>query len=209
MQDGTCSIFSTTATFKSPMSVIFDTHGNMYIADRDHKAVKKITSSGTVTNYDMSSLKAGPNCIAVDKRGRILVGTGGTYQLHLFDTDGTLKTVFGTGVAPTAATYSDGEENDLSKATMGATFGIAFGPNEVLYITDYTMHTIRTLTPDKDGNYMKGTLKTIAGIPGQKGKNDGIATSATFNCPASVLVSDKIYIADEQNNLIRSITIKK
>lgn len=208
-QDGTCSVFSTTATFKSPMSVVFDTHGNMYIADRDHKAVKKITSSGTVTNYDMSSLKAGPNCIAVDKRGRIFVGTGGTYQLHMFDTDGTLKTVFGIGVAPTAATYSDGEENDLSKATMGATFGIAFGSNEVLYITDYTMHTIRTLTPDKDGNYMKGTLKTIAGVPGHKGKNNGSATTATFNCPASVLVSDKIYIADEQNNLIRSITINK
>ena len=83
-----------------------------------------------------------PNCIAVDKKGRIFVGTGGTYQLHMFDTDGTLKTVFGTGVVPTAATYSDGEQNDLSKATMGATFGIAFGPDEVLYITDYTMHTI-------------------------------------------------------------------
>ena len=39
----------------------------------------------------MSSLKAGPNCMAVDKKGRIFVGTGGTYQLHMFDTDGTLK----------------------------------------------------------------------------------------------------------------------
>lgn len=58
--------------------------------------------------------------MAVDKKGRIFVGTGGTYQLHMFDTDGTLKTVFGTGVVPTAATYSDGEQNDLSKATMGA-----------------------------------------------------------------------------------------
>ena len=36
------------------------------------------------SNYDMSSLKAGPNCMAVDKKGRIFVGTGGTYQLHMF-----------------------------------------------------------------------------------------------------------------------------
>ena len=77
----------------------------------------------------------------------------------MFDTDGTLKTVFGTGVVPTAATYSDGEQNDLSKATMGATFGIAFGPDEVLYITDYTMHTIRTLTPDAEGDYTKRNIK--------------------------------------------------
>ena len=59
-QEGTCSVFSTETTFKSPMSVTFDSNGNMYIADRDNKAVKKITSGSTVTNYDMSSLKAGP-----------------------------------------------------------------------------------------------------------------------------------------------------
>lgn len=208
-QAGVCSVFSTGTTFRSPMSVIFDANDNMYVADRDNKAVKKIASDGTVTSYDMSSLKAGPNCMAVDKKGRIFVGTGGTYQLHMFDTDGTLKTVFGAGVAHTAATYSDGEPNDLSKATMGATFGIAFGADEVLYIADYTLHTIRTLTPNADGDYMKGTLKTIAGIPGTKGKIDGPALTATFNGPASVLVTDKIYIADEQNHLIRSITVNK
>lgn len=208
-QDGTCSVFSTGTTFKSPMSVIFDANDNMYVADRDNKAVKKIAPDGTVTSYDMSSLKAGPNCMAVDKKGRIFVGTGGTYQLHMFDTDGTLKTVFGTGVVHTAATYSDGEPNDLSKATMGATFGIAFGPDEVLYITDYTLHIIRTLTPNADGDYTKGTLKTIAGIPGTKGKADGSALAATFNCPASVLVTDRIYVADEQNHQIRSITVNK
>lgn len=208
-QDGVCSVFSTGTTFRSPMSVIFDANDNMYVADRDNKAVKKIASDGTVTSYDMSSLKAGPNCMAVDKKGRIFVGTGGTYQLHMFDTDGALKTVFGAGVVHTAATYSDGEPNDLSKATMGATFGIAFGADEVLYIADYTLHTIRTLTPNADGDYMKGTLKTIAGIPGTKGKIDGPALTATFNGPASVLVTDKIYIADEQNHLIRSITVNK
>lgn len=209
MPDGVCSVFSTETTFKSPMSVIFDANDNMYVADRDNKAVKKIAPNGTVTSYDMSSLKAGPNCMAVDKKGRIFVGTGGTYQLHMFDTDGRLKTVFGTGAKHTAATYSDGEPNDLSKATMGATFGIAFGPDEVLYITDYTLHTIRTLTPDANGDYTKGTLKTIAGVPGTKGKTNGPSLTATFNCPASVLVTDKIYIADEQNHLIRSITVNK
>ncbi|WP_307995406.1 IPT/TIG domain-containing protein [uncultured Bacteroides sp.] len=208
-QDGTCSVFATGTTFKSPMSVIFDGNDNMYVADRDNKAVKKITPDGTVTSYDMSSLKAGPNCIAIDKKGRLFVGTGGTYQLHMFDTDGTLKTVFGTGVAPTAATYSDGEPNDLSTATMGGTFGITFGEDDVLYIADYTMQTIRTLAPNADGDYAKGTLKTIAGIPGTKGKVDGSALTATFNGPASILVLDKIYVADEQNHLIRAITINK
>jgi len=53
------------------------------------------------------------------------------------------------------------------------------------------------------------SAKTIAGIPGTKGKIDGSALTATFNCPASVLVSDKVYIADEQNHLIRTITVNK
>lgn len=92
---------------------------------------------------------------------------------------------------------------------MGGTFGIAFGEDEVLYIADYTMQTIRTLAPNADGDYAKGTLKTIAGIPGTKGKVDGSALTATFNGPASILVLDKIYVADEQNHLIRAITINK
>ena len=208
-QEGTCSVYSAGTTFKSPMSITFDANNNMYVADRDNKAVKKIAPDGTITTYDMSSLNSGPNCVAVDQKGRIFVGTGGTYRLHMFDTDGTLKTVFGTGVKPTADTYSDGEPNDLSKATMGATFGIAFGADGVLYITDYSMHTIRTLTPDANDDYTKGTLKTIAGIPGKKGKTNGSALVATFNCPAGILVTDKIYIADEQNHLIRVLTINK
>ena len=52
-------------------------------------------------------------------------------------------------------------------------------------------------------------VERIYGIPGTKGKIDGSALTATFNCPASVLVSDKVYIADEQNHLIRTITVNK
>jgi sugar lactone lactonase YvrE len=204
---GECAVFETTTTFKSPMSVTFDASDNMYVSDRDNKAVKKITPSGEVTVYDMSSCASGPNCCVVDKRGRILVGTGGTYRIHMFDTDGTMTTVMGTGVKPTAATYSDAS-GDLTTVPMGATFGIALDASGNLLITDYTMHTVRLLTPDADDDYAKGTLKTIAGVAGTKGKLDGAGGGAAFNCPSSVCVADGIiYVTDEQNHLIRTITL--
>ena len=206
--DGTCSVFETTETFKSPMSVVFDASNNMYVSDRDNKAVKKFSPSGEVTVYDMSSCASGPNCVAVDKRGRIFVGTGGTYRLHMFDTDGTMSTVIGTGTKPTTATYTDGTPGDLTSVPMGATVGMAFDADDNLYIADYTMHTVRVLTPDADGDYSKGTLKTIAGTPGVKGSADGTGGEATFNCPSSVLAAGgTIYVTDEQNNKIRLITI--
>ena len=208
--DGTCSVFETTETFKSPMSVVFDASNNMYVSDRDNKAVKKFSPSGEVTVYDMSSCASGPNCVAVDKRGRIFVGTGGTYRLHMFDTDGTMSTVIGTGTKPTTATYTDGTPGDLTSVPMGATVGMAFDADDNLYIADYTMHTVRVLTPDADGDYSKGTLKTIAGTPGVKGSADGEGDEATFNCPSSVLAAgDTIYVTDEQSHKIRVISINK
>ena len=94
---------------------------------------------------------------------------------------------------------------------MGIVFGsLSFDDSGTLYFGDWNCHTIRSLTPDANGDYSKGTLKTIAGLPFKPGKTDGAGQNATFKNPAGLLVNGNIiYVADEQNNLIRSITINK
>ena len=161
--------------------------------------------------YDMSDEKQGPCAIAVDKKGRVLAANGASFKLFMFETDGTKRTIFGNGIKPVAETYSDGEPGDLSKATMGIVFGsLSFDDSGTLYFGDWNCHTIRSLTPDANGDYSKGTLKTIAGLPLKPGKTDGAGQNATFKNPAGLLVNGNIiYVADEQNNLIRSITINK
>lgn len=66
---------------------------------------------------------------------------------------------------------------------------------------------VRTITPDANGDFKKGTVKTIAGIPFTKGKADGQSESATFTALGTAVEKDGlIYVADNGNNLIRLIS---
>lgn len=210
--NGTTTVFTCQTTFSAPMGIAFDNDNCLYVADRDAKKIFKLTIDGELRmTYDMSDEKQGPCAIAVDKKGRVLAANGASFKLFMFETDGTKRTIFGNGIKPVAETYSDGEPGDLSKATMGIVFGsLSFDDSGTLYFGDWNCHTIRSLTPDANGDYSKGTLKTIAGLPLKPGKTDGAGQNATFKNPAGLLVNGNIiYVADEQNNLIRSITINK
>jgi hypothetical protein len=210
--NGTTTVFTCQTTFSAPMGIAFDNDNCLYVADRDAKKIFKLTIDGELRmTYDMSDEKQGPCAIAVDKKGRVLAANGASFKLFMFETDGTKRTIFGNGIKPVAETYSDGEPGDLSKATMGIVFGsLSFDDSGTLYFGDWNCHTIRSLTPDANGDYSKGTLKTIAGLPFKPGKTDGAGQNATFKNPAGLLVNGNIiYVADEQNNLIRSITINK
>ena len=210
--NGTTTVFTCQTTFSAPMGIAFDNDNCLYVADRDAKKIFKLTIDGELRmTYDMSDEKQGPCAIAVDKKGRVLAANGASFKLFMFETDGTKRTIFGNGIKPVAETYSDGEPGDLSKATMGIVFGsLSFDDSGTLYFGDWNCHTIRSLTPDANGDYSKGTLKTIAGLPLNPGKTDGAGQNATFKNPAGLLVNGNIiYVADEQNNLIRSITINK
>ena len=210
--NGTTTVFTCQTTFSAPMGIAFDNDNCLYVADRDAKKIFKLTIDGELRmTYDMSDEKQGPCAIAVDKKGRVLAANGASFKLFMFETDGTKRTIFGNGIKPVAETYSDGEPGDLSKATMGIVFGsLSFDDSGTLYFGDWNCHTIRSLTPDANGDYSEGTLKTIAGLPLKPGKTDGAGQHATFKNPAGLLVNGNIiYVADEQNNLIRSITINK
>ena len=210
--NGTTTVFTCQTTFSAPMGIAFDNDNCLYVADRDAKKIFKLTIDGELRmTYDMSDEKQGPCAIAVDKKGRVLAANGASFKLFMLETDGTKRTIFGNGIKPVAETYSDGEPGDLSKATMGIVFGsLSFDDSGTLYFGDWNCHTIRSLTPDANGDYSERTLKTIAGLPLKPGKTDGAGQNATFKNPAGLLVNGNIiYVADEQNNLIRSITINK
>jgi hypothetical protein len=57
-------------------------------------------------------------------------------------------------------------------------------------------------------NYTPYTFITFAGSPGIKGTNNGVGGGARFNGPGGVAVdvSNTVYLADQNNNLIRKIT---
>lgn len=206
--DGTARQILTAADWKGPMGVAFDKAGNLYIADRDAKLIRKISPSGEkLKDFSMSDCKQGPCAVTVDAKGNIYAVNGGDYKVFMFDAEGARSVLFGDGVKPTAATWSDGEPGNPSSATMGQSFGITIGSDGKIYLTDLLAFVVRTITPDANGDFTKGTVKTIAGIPFTKGKADGQSESATFAALGTAVEKDGlIYVADNGNNLIRLIS---
>lgn len=201
--DGTVTTFAT--GFSNPMSLIFDNEDNMYVSDRDNKAIKKITPAGVISTYASLGTFL-PNCAVFDKNGNLLVGSGNTYTIVSVAPDGTVTTVAGDGTKGTASL--DGTPGQPLTAEIGQYFGFDIDSNGVLYMADYLFHTIRTLTPDENGDYSKGTVKTIAGT-GQKGFADGNGSTATFTNPLAILVNpdNSSFFVTESSNIIRKITI--
>ncbi|MDE7442981.1 MAG: transcription factor, partial [Muribaculaceae bacterium] len=206
-QDGVVTEFIT--DLNNPIGLAYDKAGNLYICDRGNNAIKKYDSNGTLLKEYTGV--AQPNAVAVDDKGRMFVVSNNAYKLFMIDTDGTVTTIFGNGIKPSAATYNNGVPGDLSAATMGISFGIVIDADGTMYISDTLFHVVRSLTPDENGDYTKGTLRTVAGTPGVTTTDplsgDGDGVMAKFNYPAEmVIVGNTIYISDELTWSIRTIT---
>lgn len=78
--------------------------------------------------------------------------------------------------------------------------GVAVDALGNVYTTDFFQHRIRKITPN-------GVMTVFAG-KGERGKVDGIGTDAQFDQPVGIAVdaSGNVYVADQQNNVIRKIT---
>ncbi|MBU2603117.1 MAG: cell wall-binding repeat-containing protein [Actinobacteria bacterium] len=80
-------------------------------------------------------------------------------------------------------------------------FDAEFGPSGVLYVADRDNHTIRAINA-------LGTVTTLAGKPGIVGSTNGTGSTARFDTPWDIAVSDSgtIFVADTNNHTIRKIT---
>ncbi len=198
---------STFATgFKNPMSLVFDDEDNMYVADRDNKAIKKITPDGQVTSFGIGIT---PNTLVFTPQGDLIIGGSANYTLiKLTLSSGDVTTIAGDGVKGT--NYNDGEPGNPLTAKVGQIFGLSCDAAGNIYIADALYHVIQKFTPGENGDYAKGTIKTIAGT-GVKGTENGKALSAKFNTPYAVLVTEDgktIYVADTVPFLIRKLTYR-
>ena len=70
-----------------------------------------------------------------------------------------------------------------------------------VYVSDSANNAIRKIT-------LKGTVITLAGLPGYAGNSDGNSDSARFSNPQGLAVdaAGNVYVADTGNNTVRKIT---
>ena len=176
------------AQFDTPSDVAFDSAGNLYIADTNNGAIRKMNGYGTVTTIQRNCGR--PQGIAIDEHDRIYVSDALNHVIYKLA--GTSNPVVFAGTLGVA-----GRSNG-TPATFNTPLGLAYA-NGTLYVADSGNHMIRTID-------MSADVDTLAGA-GVAGSLDAQGKNAEFNTPSGIVrdVLGNIYVADTGNHRIRKI----
>ncbi len=201
------------ASIANPQSVTIDNDGNIYFADTQNNAIRRIDgATGIVTTIaGLGADSPGysgdgglavtarlflPVGVAIDHLGNIFISDGGNNVVRKIS-NGVINTVAGTG------TFGYSGDNGLgTEADFNGIKGIAVDELGDLYIADAGNHVIRKLAASD------GVISTVAGngMAGFSG-DGGLAIEASLNGPWGVAIDKdgNLYIADTQNSAIRMV----
>lgn len=157
-----------------------------------------ITIAGTggadfINGNGTSAAFAFPAGVAVDNSGNIFVADQDNHVIRRITPLGDVSTFCGSGVQG----FVDGNANT---ARFDNPKDLAFDGSGNLLVADLSNNRIRRIAPD-------GTVTTLAGS-GAAGFVNGNGTSAVFRFPAGIAVdgNDNVFVADQDNHVIRQIT---
>ncbi len=175
-------------TLDNPMDVRFDKDANAWICNRGTNEVCKLAGTTVAQKFEVPV----NSCITFDAKGRAIVGSESSGYLYLIDGD-TVTQIAGTG-GLTSSGSIDGTKGDPSTATIGRTAGVFAAKDGSVYFSDQTNNAVRKITPDANGDYTHGTVKTLV----------------TVNYPSDLHVSDdctRIYFACPKDHVVKLIEI--
>ena len=212
------NITATSAMLNSPTGVAVDASGNLYIADYNNRRVRKVTvATGVINTVAGNGLAGGynddniaatsaalyqPLGVAVDSSGNLYIVDYFGHRIRKV----TVATGIITTVAGGAGTYYlyNGDNIAATSASLYKPTAVAVDTSGNLYIADFNNQRIRKVKA------ATGIITTVAGN-GTFGYNgDNIdATSASLFFPIGVAVdlSGNLYIADEENQRVRKVTV--
>jgi serine/threonine protein kinase, bacterial len=198
------------ASFDHPHGIAIDMSGNIFVADYNNHAIRKITPAGFVTTVagngergcqDGTGTEASFDCpmdVAIDKNGNLYVADTFNNKIRKITPSGVVTTIAGGGGR---GYKGSGNVDDTgSLASFNNPQGIAIDMDGNLFVDDTYSNRIRKITPT-------GVVTTIAGS-GYPGKNDGAGKNASFDHPHGIAIgsSGNLFVADYNNHTIRKIT---
>ncbi len=200
---------ATNATFNFPNMIVMDHLGNMFIADQQNSAIRKISTSGIVTTvagtgaagYNGDNIPAisaelnYPDGVGIDDSGNVIIADMHNSRVRKVNSAGIITTIGGTGVIG----YS-GDGGPATAAMLSAPANLTVYHGNI-YIVDQQEQRIRMID-------VSGKISTIAGNGTMGFSGDyGLATDAEFHYPSTVALnySGQIFIDDAYNNRVRMV----
>lgn len=202
--DGT----GTQARFRDIGGMVVARDGTVYIADRSDAVIRKIAPSGVVSTFAGAIGQRGggdgpasaarfwyPQGLAIDASGNLYVADTGGYTIRKIAADGTVSTLAGTF-------GSSGEADGTGAAArFQSPTGIALDSAGNLFVTDWSNHTIRKISPDR-------VVTTFAGLAGWSETRNGSRTDARLSYPYGIAIDSagNIYFSQSTSAIIRKIS---
>ena len=202
---------ATNAPLDYPVSVALDCSGNIFIADIGSQTVRKINSSGIISNFAgnhaggyngdgiaaVSAKLNNPSFVAADCFGNVYIADAYNNRIRKVNTSGIISTVAGNGTGA----YS-GDGGPATAASIFIPTGITLDACGSMYICDWQNNVLRKVDAT-------GAISTFAGVNYQYYDyytgDGGPATAAQMYLPGSLTIDGKgnLYIADYGNMVIR------
>ncbi len=200
------------AQMNEPYGIVIDRSGNIYVADRMNRRVRRIDcGSGIITTVagDGSGKYSGdggqsdraglgePNGLALDRdHRRLFIADVADHRVRAIDlASGVITTFAGTG--------NGAHAGDGGPAAMADIFGaraVALAPDDSLYVLERQGSSLRRVR--------SGIIETVAGTGARGyGGDEHDARHAVFNAPKEMAVEPggNIFIVDTENHAIRLI----
>jgi sugar lactone lactonase YvrE len=197
------------AQFNGPTGLNLDSQGNLYVTDVGNNTIRKITPAGVVTTFAGSPADTSnpsrngelilarfnnPNAVALDSSNNLYVADTANSEIRLISA-GVVSTLAGI------AGYRGFTDGVGSSALFNNPEGLTLDSAGNIYVADTWNSVIRRITPS-------GQVTTLAGLTGNVGSVDGVASTAQFFSPMSTAVdgSGNVYVADTRNDTVRKIS---
>ena len=208
---------ATSAELNGPEGIAVDSAGNLYIADQNNCALRKVViSTGIITTVAgvaddpwggysgdggpaIDAELSFPNGVSLDASGNIYIADQYNNVIRkVTATTGIISTVAGSG----SPGYS-GDSGVATSAELNFPTDVHVDSAGNIFIADYNNFVIREVAAST------GTITTVAGNGTQGYSGDGgPATSATFGSLAFLALDPvgNIYVSDSANEVIRKVT---
>lgn len=191
--------------------VALDSVFNIYISDPNNHRVRRITSDGVIRTFAGNGVSAfagdggpatlaslqSPEGLAFDAVGDLYIADPAANRVRMVGTNGTIKTVAGTGLNGTT-----GDGGPAIQARLNYPVAVAVDQSGALLIADQFAQRIRRVDP------LTAVISTIAGTSQAGLAGDGgPAVNASLYGPADLLAAanSALLIADLNNLRVRSI----